>query len=50
MSVAVHIHDLWDCMEKLMDGALELAELQKELEARTADNLTPIAIDRKSVV
>lgn len=26
MSVAVHIHDLWDCMEKLMDGALELAE------------------------
>ena len=24
MSVAVHIHDLWDCMEKLMDGALEL--------------------------
>ncbi len=26
MTVAVHIHDLWDCLERLMDGAMELSE------------------------
>lgn len=26
MSVAVHIHDLWDCTEQLMDRAMDMAE------------------------